>query len=416
MAEVIRTTEGSLSDFFVGVAGKRLSAVETDGNVSHQHEFNATKVGRALFGEPGDPVSFPAHFAYLCDDDEEVVSADGILTWYDSRRGKADRSPEGRIYYVDNVATGCAEPGDGVIFARHKGGDVFVFLTECDSVIGDQLRWLFGLRDKDRGFDLATEFQHDELAFASRLVLERIGINVGTTSSDVAHDLVERFGYEFPTTREFSDYARSTVIELHPGDDGDDCIPAWMDQETMLFQTMENLMVQRKLDRGFESVDDFIRYSLSTQNRRKSRAGQALENHLEYFFCHREIRFTRTPTTERKNKPDFIFPGIDQYRDMSFNANLLTMLGAKTTLKDRWRQIEDEADRIPLKHLITLQPSVSTNQTDQMRAQSVQLVVPKPIQSSYTDDQRDWLMSVEDFVEHVYTNQRASEEFGASVL
>jgi hypothetical protein len=30
------------------------------------------------------------------------------------------------------------------------------------------------------------------------------------------------------------------------------------------------------------------------------------------------------------------------------------MLGSKSTLKDRWRQVLDEADRITHKHLLTL--------------------------------------------------------------
>ena len=45
-------------------------------------------------------------------------------------------------------------------------------------------------------------------------------------------------------------------------------------------------MVAERLKQGFVSedgvdVDDFIRFSLSVQNRRKSRAGHAFENHVE---------------------------------------------------------------------------------------------------------------------------------------
>lgn len=35
------------------------------------------------------------------------------------------------------------------------------------------------------------------------------------------------------------------------------------------------------------------------------------------------------------------------------------MLGAKTTIKERWRQVLEEANRIERKHLITLEPAVS---------------------------------------------------------
>lgn len=41
---------GYLSDYFCGVAVKRLSAVETNLERSHQHEFNASRELIALFG------------------------------------------------------------------------------------------------------------------------------------------------------------------------------------------------------------------------------------------------------------------------------------------------------------------------------------------------------------------------------
>jgi hypothetical protein len=84
---------------------------------------------------------------------------------------------------------------------------------------------------------------------------------------------------------------------------------------------------------------------------------------------------------------------------------LLTMLGAKSTLKDRWRQILAEAKRIQNKHLITLQAAISENQTNEMQSQNLQLVIPNAIRSSYTTQQQKWLMSVADFVQLVLTRQ-----------
>lgn len=135
------------------------------------------------------------------------------------------------------------------------------------------------------------------------------------------------------------------------------------------------------------------------QNRRKSRAGLALENHLEALFKAHELRFDRGKETENRNKPDFLFPGQKDYRDPSFPAARLTMLGAKSTLKDRWRQVLSEASRIETKHLLTLEPGVSANQTSEMQAKRLQLVVPTGVQKTYTDAQRCWLMDVRDFVQ-----------------
>ena len=59
------------------------------------------------------------------------------------------------------------------------------------------------------------------------------------------------------------------------------------------------------------------------------------------------------------------------------------MLGPKTICKDRWRQIVTEADRIVQKHLITLEPAISSEQTHEMELERVTLVVPAPILGTY---------------------------------
>jgi len=82
------------------------------------------------------------------------------------------------------------------------------------------------------------------------------------------------------------------------------------------------------------------------------------------------------------------------------------MLGAKSTCKDRWRQVLSEADRISRKHLLTLEPSISTNQTDEMIAKNLQLVVPQPIHETYTEEQRVWLFDVDQFIDEVKEKQR----------
>jgi hypothetical protein len=74
------------------------------------------------------------------------------------------------------------------------------------------------------------------------------------------------------------------------------------------------------------------------------------------------------------------------------------MLAAKTTCKDRWRQILNEADRIPVKHLLTLQEGVSDTQFLEMRDAGVQLVVPEPVMGSYPDEVQPHLLSLERFL------------------
>jgi hypothetical protein len=50
-----------------------------------------------------------------------------------------------------------------------------------------------------------------------------------------------------------------------------------MDREEVLFRTLERHIVNERLRRGFSDGDEFVAFSLSVQNRRKARAGRALE-------------------------------------------------------------------------------------------------------------------------------------------
>ena len=81
------------------------------------------------------------------------------------------------------------------------------------------------------------------------------------------------------------------------------------------------------------------------------------------------------------------------------------MLGVKTTAKERWRQILSEAEKIWPKHLITLEPSISKNQTDQMKIERIHLVVPKEIMKTYNPDQQKELLSVSNFIDLVGKKQ-----------
>ena len=89
-------------------------------------------------------------------------------------------------------------------------------------------------------------------------------------------------------------------------------------------------------------------------NRRKSRMGLSLENHVEAAVRAWGLRYERGAQTEGKSKPDFLFPGSTEYHDPAFDTGLLAMLGVKSTLKGRWRQVLAEAARIDEKHLLTL--------------------------------------------------------------
>ena len=130
----------------------------------------------------------------------------------------------------------------------------------------------------------------------------------------------------------------------------------WLNHEEAIFRWLERRIVSGRIVEGFVSedsvdVDGFLNFSLSVQNKWKSRMGDSFQNQLSAVFDAHELRYGEQVTTEINMKPDFIFPGRVEYFDSRFDVTLLTMWGAKWTCKDRWSQILPEAKRIPLKHL-----------------------------------------------------------------
>ncbi|MFC6636938.1 type II restriction endonuclease [Sulfitobacter sediminilitoris] len=280
-----------------------------------------------------------------------------------------------------------------------------VLLTPEGSTIGQQLLWLFGL-DLFEGRSVARRIDRDdavELGFAARSVLADLSIEVKEPEPDAFDLLIERFGRGFPGTVPFSVFARETLPDVDPLADPDGALVAWMEHEEALFRHLEREIVSDRLKAGFmeadrADVDGFLSFSLSVQNRRKSRAGYAFGHHVEAILQAHEISYTREATTEKRNAADFLFPGEDEYTDRRYPDNQLAMLAVKTSCKDRWRQVLAEADRIRTKHLLTLEPAISKVQTAEMQGQGLQLVLPASLHSTYQADQRAWLIGVGDFL------------------
>ena len=394
----------TLSKYFTGVGAKRLTDVEIKKDVSNQHEFNGISEFKEIFGS--DKMKFFGKFLYLLDEESKTIEQDGSLTWYDARESHISRT-EYRLYYSTNEVIENASVGDLIIIARTGKENLLVVVTPMGSTSEKQLLWLFGLAEVENKFiikDLSGEKK--ELGYAGEYILNSLGIEIEEEAADYLGEILGLFGESFPSTLIFSEYARSTIKDVSPNEEPDKTLVTWMEREELLFKTLEKHLVQKKLNKGFgNDVEDFINFSLSVQNRRKSRAGRAFENHLASVFDSCKLIYSKKGKTERNNEPDFLFPGITQYKDPNFSNELLTMLGLKTTAKDRWRQVLSEADRIWPKHLITLEPAISKNQTDEMKSQKLQLVLPKEIAKTYTMEQQKEIMTLSDFISLVFTKQ-----------
>ena len=399
---------GMLSDLFVGVVAKQLTLVETITPKSNQHEFQGTRPLRRLLGDE-DRRQIATRFLSISGE-QEAFSEDGFMSWSDVRKGKP-RAAEYHLYYSTNAVTEMMQPGDHLFLALQRDGGMLAIVASS-ATIQNQLFWLFGLEEQD---EFAFTYQEigegsAELDFAARYILEELGIEPEEPEADRIDTLIEQFGLVFPKTAVFSELARSSLPHVSAQDDPDRALIDWLEREEQMFRRLERRIVAERIGGGFQStdgadVDGFLSFSLSVQNRRKSRAGQALEHHLGAIFTAHAIQHTRGAETENKNKPDFLFPGQAEYRDPSFPAARLTMLGAKSTLKDRWRQVLSEAERIDAKHLLTLEPGISENQTTEMQAKNLQLVLPRSLHATFRAPQQAWLMDLDGFLSVVKSRQ-----------
>ena len=150
---------------------------------------------------------------------------------------------------------------------------------------------------------------------------------------------------------------------------------------------MEEAWALPKVQSGFASMQTFMPLAQEVLQRRKVRSGLSLELHTRTIFReeglveNRDFAYNRR--SEGKKRPDFLFPSAAAYRRPDFPASRLRMLAVKTTCKDRWRQILNEADRIDRKHLLTLQEGISQMQFREMNEANVQLVIPRPLIGSF---------------------------------
>ena len=221
-------------------------------------------------------------------------------------------------------------------------------------------------------------------------------------------EFIKNLATDFPSSEQMSLAAQKIQnlvfdhqenIQLRP----DDKLLDWTEVEYRLFRAIEHERYGVLIKKGFSDVDKFIEVANQVLNRRKSRAGKSLEHHLSSLFTGNSITFTPQAVTEGNKKPDFIFPSIESYHDSSFPVDKLASLAAKTTCKDRWRQVLNEADRLRSKNkfLCTLQQGISSAQLEEMKSEKVVLVVPEKYIKTYPEKYQDDIWTVKKFIEYI---------------
>ncbi len=393
----------SISRLFKIVAAKHLSAVDSDPTRSHGHEIGGLS---ALHSElQGARTIDVVRYIYV--GEEEIVAVDGGVTWYDSRANVPHRGPEWRMYYKDNEVTDAMTEGDFLLVGLMQDLSMLFLVVGKAAGKEESIKHLFGIEEiQTKGFTvIETKNRTAEIGLFERNILDFIGIEYEYSDDTFLDEILRRFNGEFPETAVFSAFARETLQSDLNKTDPDALLIQYLNREELLFKTLEKYQVEERLKKGFSNVEEFVSYSLSIQNRRKSRAGHALENHLDTIFKDFKLKFDKGAKTEGNSKPDFLFPGKDSYVDSTFSPSKLVMLGVKTTCKDRWRQILAEAARIPVKHLLTLEAPISKDQTSEMIRHKVQLVVPSSLHAAYSEDQRKWVWNFGTFLEYIKSSQ-----------
>ena len=228
--------------------------------------------------------------------------------------------------------------------------------------------------------------------------------------TQLLQEFVNRFS-NFPETKTMAVGARDCFNQAYNIADTelisspDEILLNWVDTEYRLFRLMEEKVYAEKMTKPFGSIGAFMQMANEVLNRRKSRAGKSLEHHLADIFTHNKLVFEEQTVTEDNKKPDFLFPNSECYHNLQFPADDLIVLGAKTTCKDRWRQVLTEANRVDVKFLFTLQQGISKNQLREMQDSQLKLVVPRKYIDSFPKEFQSDISDLQGFIQHVKKKQ-----------
>lgn len=296
--------------------------------------------------------------------------------------------------------------GRGFPFLNDENvGDLFIL-----SHINNDYYEGFVLDSDDDIEDFFTAFNLSS-GETNRLINKANAVSAPETIIECFEKYIKTLQIEFPATMDLALNARVCynrifgVSEQDIQTKPDDTLLNWLSAEFDLFKTIENDRYSTRIQTPFQTVEELVECANTILNRRKSRAGKSLEHHLTEIFIKSALNFEMQVVTEENKRPDFIFPGSAYYHDSTNDPDRLVFLAAKTTCKDRWRQVLNEADRIPEKHLFTLQQGISANQLVEMYKYNVILVVPTRYLTCFPESFRSRILNLESFLSYVRTKQ-----------
>lgn len=136
--------------------------------------------------------------------------------------------------------------------------------------------------------------------------------------------------------------------------------------------------VIRALVDGLPEID---RYMLSAGQQRKARAGVSFEHHIERMLRDGKVPFGKQVIIQARKRPDFILPSLAHLTKPPKGKNRGLILSAKTTLRERWKQVEREMHGCEL-FLGTVDENIAANAIEEMASMGINLVVPENLKKS----------------------------------
>jgi hypothetical protein len=351
--------------------------------------------------------------------DDVVLRADEAMRVYDARRHNPDRRPEWRLYYraggdVEHLLTEVVTTGDTLVLATPRSGpDLVMIVARAGTAWTGIVTALFPTDGaSERLFALDGDVLADaEDASPLMLVLEELGLTPASdqplldwvlAQPELAGGLV---GLDsFPTTREVAGLA---VRRLGAAVDGlpiDRRLMARLDTETEIFYAIESA-IALPLFKACTTTAQYVDLAKSLTQRRASRRGRSFEIHLEDLFAEEALTFAPQASLPSGDRIDFLFPSVEDYLDDRVDDSLLFAANAKTTVRERWRQLAGEASRLSTMYLITLDPNLTERAVEQMVDAGVRLVIVDDVLRAFPRPIRDVAINVAEFVGLVRATQ-----------
>jgi hypothetical protein len=368
------------------IAVKRLSAVETNPKRSNQHEFHAGELRREL-ELPATRVTGPFNVLIVGDAGEPPVVDTSTYTLYDARERNPARSAEWRLYYASDVIAQAAEEGDLLVLYRHSE-ELRAVIAPADSPAERELLRALELgddavRERFLYLDVPVPDEREGREVAGQLTLADAQVTSAYPATE--HALFRRATRErgVPATGEMARAAAEIVGRRAIGiDDPDAYLYAVLAAETELYFAIEENIQQARYDAlaaTGPNLTEILDFAMSVQQSRRSRRGQSLQNHFATLLRAWGISYTAQCETESGERPDFLVPSCTRYHDEEFPTEGLRMVACKSTAKERWRQVLNEAARIPEKYLLTIDTQLTLPVIRAMTTARLQPFLPQPV-------------------------------------